>query len=104
MILKHHAAVRTGPSDPLAVEGDAAAARMLEAADDVQERAFAAAGRADDGDELVPVDGEVELGDGRNPFVATDEGLVEVLHLQERHGPEIPSRLSSADSSNRRAA
>src|SRR5256712_3630932 len=53
-LLEHHAAVRAGAADLLAVHPDAAAALGLdEAADDVQESALAAAARADDGDELA---------------------------------------------------
>src|SRR5438034_3049254 len=53
-LLEHHAAVRAGAADLLAVHADAAAALGLdEAADDVQEGALAAAARADDGDELA---------------------------------------------------
>jgi hypothetical protein len=59
----------------------------------VQERALAAAGRTDDGNEFVLIDREIELGDRRNLFVAGDEGLVEVLHLQKRHDPEALRRF-----------
>src|SRR6266480_2484919 len=53
-LLEHHAAVRAGAADFLAVHPDAAAALGLdEAADDVQEGALAAAARPDDGDELA---------------------------------------------------
>src|SRR5467141_2927418 len=53
-LLEHHAAVRAGAADLLAVHPDAAAALGLdEAAEDVQEGALAAAARADDGDELA---------------------------------------------------
>src|SRR5262249_58340694 len=50
-LLEHHAAVGAGRTDRSPVEMHRAGCRRLEAADDVQERALAAAGRADDGDE-----------------------------------------------------
>src|SRR6267143_5052582 len=66
-LLEHHAAVRAGAADLLAVHSDAAAALGLDvAAEDVQEGALAAAARADDGDELALVHAEaLDVEDGQ---------------------------------------
>jgi len=55
-LLKHHAAIGTRGADRPSAQPQLAGGRRLEAADDVQERALAAAGRPDDGDEFVLVD------------------------------------------------
>ena len=57
-LLEHHAAIGPRRPDRTAVETQVAAAGRLEAAEDVQEGALAAARRSDDRDELVLVDGE----------------------------------------------
>src|SRR6266850_1409857 len=87
-LLEHHAAVRAGAVDLLAVHPDAAAALGLdEAAKDVQEGALAAAARADDGDELAlahaePLDGEDFE---RTAVLAVDLG--DAAGLQRNHWP-----------------
>ena len=93
-LLEHHAAIGAGWPDRGAVEAQFAAARRLEAADDVQERALAAAGRAHDGNELVLVDGQRQAIDGGDAPVLDRERLVEIAHLQQRHrrGPRPRSR------------
>src|SRR5260370_189023 len=55
--------VRRGPGGGDGVEHDAARARRLEAADDTQERALAAAAGADDADDLAAIDGEIDVGE-----------------------------------------
>src|SRR6185503_21047009 len=52
-LLEHHAAVGSGAVDRVAIHADRARLGGDEAAHDVQERALAAAARADDGDELA---------------------------------------------------
>jgi len=80
-LLEHHAAIGAGRPDRGAVEAQLAAARGLEAADDVQERALAAARRPDDGDELVLVNGQRQAIDGGDAPVLDRERLVEIAHL-----------------------
>src|ERR1019366_4321557 len=54
--LEDDAALRPGAGDRVVVEQDLARARREKTADQVEQRALAAAARADDGDELVRVD------------------------------------------------
>jgi hypothetical protein len=61
MILEHHPAIGTGGRDLAAVAQNFAAGSGLEAADDVEEGALAAAGRADNGEEFAVFDVEVEV-------------------------------------------
>src|SRR5437762_6170704 len=70
-LLEHHAAVRAGAADLLAVHPAAAAALGLdEAADHVQVGALAAAARADDGDELALAHAEpLDVEDFERPAV-----------------------------------
>ena len=58
--LEHHAAVGAGRLDAPAVEQHLAGGRPVEAGDDAQQRALAAARRAEDGDEVVL--GDLEVG------------------------------------------
>ena len=58
--LEHDAAFRPGAADRRAFEQQLARARRQEAADEVEQGALAAAARADDRDELVAVDREVD--------------------------------------------
>src|SRR5205085_6782578 len=57
--LEDDAAVGPGPRDRRAVQQDPAGARRQEAADEIEQRALAAAARADDGDEFLAGDREV---------------------------------------------
>ena len=57
-LLEHHAAIRAGAGHRIAVDADRAGVGIDEAAHDVQERALAAAARADHGDELALARGE----------------------------------------------
>ena len=59
-VLKHHGAIRPGPRHHVAVDQDAAAGRRHQAVDHGEERRLAAAGRADDGDELAVHDLQVD--------------------------------------------
>jgi hypothetical protein len=59
-VLEDDRAVGSGLGDRLAVEHDAAGIGPDEAADDVEERRLAAAGVADDRDELAVRDVEVD--------------------------------------------
>jgi hypothetical protein len=92
-LLEHHAAIGARRPDRTAVEPQVAGGRGLEAAEDVQERALAASGRPDDRDELVLIDGERQAVDRRDAAVVDRERLIEIGHLQQRHGhgPELSS-------------
>ena len=85
--LKHHAAIRARARHLAPVEHDAAAGRPVEAGDDAQQRGFSAAGRAEDGDEVVVAD--VEVGRLQRPrrrmAVARREGARDLIDLQRGH-------------------
>ena len=57
--LKHHAAIRTRSGDLVPVEDDAAAGRPVKPGDDAEQRGFSAAGRAEDGDEVIVADAQI---------------------------------------------
>src|SRR5204862_3479693 len=84
-LLKHHAPVRAGCPDRPSVQADVAGRGRLEAADDVQERALAAAGRSDDGYEFVLIDRERQTINGSDGASLSGERLVEVADLQQGH-------------------
>src|SRR5271170_7618531 len=111
MVLKHHAAVRTGPSDRTAAQAQGAGTGRFKTPDNVQKRALAAARRTDQRDELALFDAQRQLVDGSDRLVSSDKGLVEILYLQERqfflqvrYPGQRSAMISSADSSCRRAA
>ena len=60
-ILEHDAAVHAVAVDLLAADADLAGGRRDEAGDDVEQRGLAAAGRADDADELGGADVEADV-------------------------------------------
>src|SRR6516162_7725501 len=84
-LLEHHAAVGTGCSDRPAFEPDMTACRRLEAPDDVQESALAAAGRTKDGNELVLFDGKREVIERRDGAILQSKYLLKLGYLQQRH-------------------
>ena len=55
-MLEHHAAIMAAATDLAAIDGDAAAARWIETHGDAQRRGLAAAGRADQRDDLAILD------------------------------------------------
>ena len=61
IFLEHDAAVDPGTGDRPAVDQQRPGAGPQEAAEQIQQRAFAAAGRADDADELALADIEIYL-------------------------------------------
>jgi hypothetical protein len=67
IFLKQHAAIGTWLGDPLTIERHGAAVDRFEPAEHVQERALAAAGRPDDGDEFAVVDVQIELVERDDP-------------------------------------
>ena len=85
--LKHHAAIRAWARDFVAVQDDAAAGRPVEPGDDPQQRGFSAAGRAEDGDEVVVAD--AESGRLQRPrrrvALARGEGAGDLIDLQLGH-------------------
>ena len=74
-----------GGGDLGAVELDAAFARRIEAAEDVHERGFAAARRADDGDEFAAVDVEVDVVERADFLAAEVVDLADVAEFDEGH-------------------
>lgn len=62
-----------------AVDGDRAGCRLFEIGDDPQERRLAAAGRADEGDEIALLDGEVHAGQRRDGAIGGLEGEAEIF-------------------------
>ena len=60
IFLEHDAAVRPRRPDRLAVEPQVAARRLLEAGDDVEQGGLSATARAEDGEELVVGDVEID--------------------------------------------
>ncbi len=83
--LEHHADVALvglQPRDVLAADDDGAGGRLLEAGDHAQHGGLAAAGRAEEGDELAGADIEVEiLHHGRRAI-----GFADVLDREEGVG------------------
>src|SRR5437588_463118 len=67
------------------VQADIAGRGRLEAPDDVQEGALAAAGRSDDGYEFMLLDRERQTIDGSDGAPLSGERLVEVADLQQGH-------------------
>ena len=79
----HVALVRRQPGHVLALELDAAGGRLLEAADHPQGRGLAAAGRAEEAEELAVDDLEVDVVDGEHVAERLghlDEPDVDILH------------------------
>ena len=80
VILEHHRAIaqaRTQVCDIAFANTDAAEVACLDAGDHPQSGRLSAAGRADQNDELLVGDGEIERGDGRHRtvvFLDVDEG------------------------------
>ncbi len=74
-------AVRGRARDVLPLEHDAAARRLVDAADQVEDRALAGAVRTDDGEDLALLDRERHAVDGLDAA----EGDRKVLHVEEAH-------------------
>jgi hypothetical protein len=91
VVLEHHAAVAAGAADALAVDEDLAAGWLLEAGDDAQHSGLAAAGSADQTDELALRDGRIDAAErfdlavaNGKPFGHAADGDVDGFCL--RHG------------------
>jgi hypothetical protein len=69
-----------------AVEHDPAGGRQLKTGDQPQQRGLAAAGRAEEADELALRKIEIDIGDGRDMA----EGLADLLQVQSSHEPSLP--------------
>jgi len=57
--LEHHAAIRARSRDLASIQNDAAACRPVKPGDDPEQRGFSAARRAEDGNEVVVADAEI---------------------------------------------
>jgi len=79
VVLEHHAAVRPRAVDVLVGEQDGARASLQESRHQVEQRALAAAGVADEADELALLHGEVDAGQD----VRIAEGHVDALYGEE---------------------
>ena len=80
VVLEHHGAVEAGAGDVLPSDEDLAGGGHEEPAHEPQQRAFAAAGRADDGDEFAGGHGEVDMGQS----LFSGVGERQVAQLDER--------------------
>ena len=58
--LEHHATIWTGPGDGVAIQQHAAGARRLQPGDDPEQGRFSTAGRAENGDEIIGSNREVD--------------------------------------------
>src|SRR5207247_1523748 len=83
-VLEHHAAVAARAGDGRVVDAHVAGGGLFETRDDPQQGRLAAAGRADQADELALVDEQVDMVQGLYPLVADLEGLVDIRDLEER--------------------
>jgi hypothetical protein len=72
--------------DLFAVEEDAAGGGVIEAGEEAEEGAFAAAGGAHDGDELAGRDVEIEAAEDIDPVGGGGDGLGESTHPDGREG------------------
>ena len=87
-----------GPVNGAPVEQDAAGARPVEAGDDAQQGRFPAAGRPEDGDEVVLGDGEARRlqRPGRGRAAMAGEGAGDAVD-RELHDPlPLRERMSEA--------
>src|SRR5262245_50857767 len=72
------------PAEVPAFEGDASRIRLVETAQEAQERALAAARRAGDHRELAAVQLQVDAAEGRDEDATQPEAAVKAASLQER--------------------
>ena len=79
--LEHHATVERRPGDFAPVHDDRAGRGRVQAGEDVQDRGLAAAGMADDADELAFLHAEVHALED----VGVIEAFGQALDLEERH-------------------
>src|SRR6185369_12533501 len=90
-LLEHEDAARIRPAHGLAVDAHLAARRLDEAAHDVEERALAAPGRTEDGDELAGGDVQIDVLEDRHLLVRQLEHHVQAadreLPTRGRRGP-----------------
>ena len=81
--LEDHAAIGTGFTDVSAIEQSDTAAAFVKSGDDADEGRFAAARRADDGDELAAMDVERDPVEHSACGAVLTEGFLQVLHAQD---------------------
>src|SRR6185312_14909674 len=93
IFLEHDAAVDARAGHRLAVHLDRAAVGAEKAAKNVKQGALAAAGRADDGDELAVTDLDVHIGQGRDVAVPGPVALVQVLDAYHAQCPDSEVRI-----------
>ena len=80
--LKHHAAILAGAGDGLAVEQHLAAALSVEAGERADQRGFAAAGRADDADELAPMHLKIDIAQRLGFAARGGKAPAQVAHVE----------------------
>ena len=80
VMLEHHGTVGARPGHRPAIGQQVAGCVVFEAADDAQQRRFAAAGSADEGDELVAGNVEIDLFQGFDAVAAFAEHLADLLY------------------------
>ena len=85
-ILEHHAAVHAVAGHRLAADADLARGRRQESGDHVEQRGFAAAGRADDAEKLGSVDIEADVLDPRHFAAGRVVDQRHVANFDRGHG------------------
>jgi hypothetical protein len=87
VVLEDHAAVGSGPAHHVAVDEYRAPGGATQAGQDVEERRLPASARADDGDELVARDLEIEPADRHHLLggLGIHVDLLEVPHHHAHH-------------------
>ena len=86
VVLEDDAAVGSGALDRFAVEADGAGVGLHETGDEVDQRALAGAGVADDRHELALGDLEVDVGQHLGAVAAGGVGLGGVFDFEKGHG------------------
>ncbi len=111
IVLEHHAHAAlirrghaAGRGDEPVADMDGAGVGHDIARDHAQGRGLAAAARAEQRDELIVLDVEIEIGDRRRRVVARVEALGQALERDARHYEPSPCRCWSGSRSRRRRA
>src|SRR5258708_603404 len=84
VLLEHHATIRAGTSDGLSVNLDAAVALVQQPGDDLQQRALAAPGWAEQADELAARDTECNAVEGADHLaIGAAEMAGQIAHVND---------------------
>src|SRR5580698_2344812 len=88
-MLEHHGAFGAGAFDLPAAYADDAGGRLLKPCDDAQARGLAAAGRADDGDEFLFGNFEVDVVQRLDAGVVAAEHFADVVEADRSHAANL---------------